>query len=285
MMQFPFHSTSSKQGFTLVEVLVSSFLTLIILGMLFSVLIGTMNAWEGATSKLESSSDTQVAMDLLKSDLSGMVVRQTQYNQEWLYSGPYEIPGTGITNTWMAFLTPSIDRDVVDEDGDPIPGSIVGVSYRTAFWDPLGDDDENADSIFGLYKMMEDPQETFVNILGEDPLVGSGGYWTEAVDSAGFLMPHVVRFAVTWLVRDPAETDLVRYDETYEIRLTNVLRIDDVIQPGATLEAAEITITTISNEGMQRFRFFEGSGNEAGALSRIIRDFGRTNTIRVPIHY
>jgi type II secretory pathway pseudopilin PulG len=312
------NSSASRQGFTLVEVLVSSFLTLMILGMLFSVLIGTIDAWEGATSKLEASSDMQLSFDTLRSDLSGMIVRQTQDDQEWLYSGPYYLDNNGdfqwgvgsgseVTNTWLTFLSPSIDRDP-DEDG-----SIVGLSYRTAYFDPLtGDSNASSDptsdyKVFGLYKDMETPRVTFTDILrfGSDyQLIGSTsgeGYWGDTttttnlrdIETDGFLMPHVVRFAVTWMVRDPEEPELERYDETFEVRLGNRLEIRNdagtLVVPDGTggerLVAAEISITTISNDGMQRYRFFEGTANAAGQLPRIIQDFGRTQSIRVPIEY
>lgn len=314
------NSSASRQGFTLVEVLVSSFLTLVILGMLFSVLIGTIDAWEGATGKLEASSDMQLTFDVLRSDLSSMVVRQTRDDQEWLFSGPYHLDNNGdfqwgvssgneVTNTWLTFLSPSIDRDPTED------GSIVGLSYRTAYYDPLtgntqaDSDDSSEYKIFGLYKTMQTPRETFTNILrvpDNNQLIGSEageGYWGDVetdppyasgpyLQTDGFLMPHAVRFAVTWLVRVPGQTELDRYDETHEVRLSNRLEIWNDAggievdgTGGEKLVAAEISITTISNDGMQRYRFFEGGGSPAGQLPSIIRDFGRTQTIRVPIEY
>ena len=292
--------TPSRQGFTIVEVLVSSFLTLIILGMLFSVLIGTMNAWEGATSKLSANSDSQLTLDLLKSDLTGLVARQTQDNQEWLFSGPYHItsggdfawgvgPNSELTNSCIAFFSPAVDRDMND------PGSIVAIMYRTEYMDPLDPLTGNF-PIFGLYKSMEDPQVTFDNVFRFPPnneLMGSGGdgYWGSQGSSIldvfpeGFMMQHVVRFSVSWLVRVPGQPDLFRYDELNTVRLSNILKINGASVPGAKIEAAEVTITTISDEGMQRFRFFEGSGNAAGQLSRIVSEFGKTQTLRVPINY
>ena len=290
--------TSSRQGFTLVEVLVSSFLTLMVMGMLFTVLIGTIDAWEGGTSKLEAGGNTRAALDLLKSDLEGLVARQTQYNQEWLYSGPSHIDSDGDfqevastssrpTNTMMAFFSPSLDR-APNQQGD-----IVALSYSVWYQDPISPD-SNITPIFGLYKGMTTTEEAFNDVLGSPllPKPGTPGFWWTSsanplmYDSSGFLAPHVVHFTVTWLVRYPGQSNLTRLDESHIVRLSNILEVtgpngDD----GGKIEAAEISITTISEEGMDRFRFFEGTANQAGQLPQIIDEFGTTHTIRVPITY
>lgn len=301
--------TSSRQGFTLVEVLVSSFLTLIIMGMLFSVLVGTMNAWEGGTSRLKSAGDARLALDILKTDLESLVARQTQYNQEWIFSGPYQIDGnddfqagvslTSPVNTWLTFFAPSLDR-AEGQDGD-----IVALSYRTAYQDPISTANRDEDKIFGLYKAMTTTIEAFNNVLGYDTaalLVGDGGglngYWDQGnptpspSESSGFLAPNVVKFAITWLVRKPGDTQLTRYNEDHYIRLSNSLIIYDAnntsapVLEGGKIEAAEVSLTLISDEGMRRFSFLNSTTPITAAQSNaIIKEFGRTHNLRVPISY
>jgi len=77
---------SNRQGFTLMEVLVSSALTVVILTMLFTVLIGAMNAWQTGTNRMQGNADARMALDSIATDLQSMVVRQTSINQEWLYA-------------------------------------------------------------------------------------------------------------------------------------------------------------------------------------------------------
>lgn len=265
-----------RQGFTLVEVLVSSFLTLIVMGMLFAVLMGTINAWEGGTSRLKSSGNARLAMDILKTDLESMVVRQTQYNQEWLVSKPYT-DADGLKNTWLMFFAPSLDRDE-GQDGD-----IVALSYRVAYQDPISTSEIS--KMFGLYKTMINTTNTFNKVLGQSDIIST--YWnatpdTSPTDRAGLLAPNVVKFEVSWLVRDlnNPSNPLFRFGPEKEIQLGNQLRIDN-IQVTGKIVAADITLTTISDEGMRRYRFL----NDPAKLGPIIQEFGRIHTLRVPINY
>lgn len=289
---------SARQGFTLVEVLVSSFLTLIVLGMLFAVLMGTINAWEGGTSRLKASGDARLAMDILKTDLESVVVRQTQYNQEWLYSEPYLV--NGIQNTRLLFFAPSLDRDANQE------GDIVALSYEVAYKDPISPD-SNVNPIFGLYKGMTDTKVAFNNALGQTDIEA---FWTNdstkyqftwgqnisarelALDARGFLAPNVVQFTITWLIRNPTGDKVDRYGPENTLRLSNQLVAENKAPPGwgpytvGKIEAAEINMVTISDEGMRRFSFLNSSSPITPAqTSAIINEFGRTHTLRIPINY
>jgi hypothetical protein len=295
----PSHDKISRQGFTLVEVLVSSFLTLIVMGMLFAVLMGTINAWEGGTSRLKSSGDARLALDILKTDLESMVVRQTQYNQEWLSSRPFHIDGSGAfkwglsgtfsNNTWLTFFAPSLDRDSGQQ------GDIVALSYLNVYQDPISV--AEISPIFGLYKAMTSTIEAFNKAMafGSDALlIGDGsraGYWTEGnpepspSDRKGFLAPNVVNFSVSWMVRKPGESTLTRFDETHFVRLSNSLVIFDssgaIVLSEGKIEAADVSLTTVSDEGMRRYAFL----NDPNKLGPIIKEFGRTHTLRVSINY
>ncbi|MGA0370012.1 MAG: PulJ/GspJ family protein [Kiritimatiellia bacterium] len=289
-------SLNSRQGFTLVEVLVSSFLTLIVLGMLFAVLVGTMNAWQGGTNRLKSSGDARLALDILKTDLESMVVRQTQYNQEWLSSRPFEDQVSKFINSWVTFFSPSLDREAGQQ------GDIVAVSYLSWYQDPIapGIAPSEQVKIYGLYKAMTTTEEAFNNALnyGNDALLteeggGTQGYWTNAPtrpelnDINGFLAPNVIRFTVHWMVRKPGDTELTRVDENHYVRLSNTLNVYGTNGfTGGKIEAAEIFLTTLSDEGMRRYAFFAKNGSvSAQQTQNIIREFGRTHSIRVPINY
>jgi|GEM_PF-1076663 len=291
------YKSPSRGGFTLVEVLVSSFLTLIIMGMLFSVLVGTMNAWEGGTSRLKSAGDARLALDILKTDLESLVARQTQYNQEWILSEPYEVEG--IQNTRLLFFAPSLDRKV-DDSGD-----IVALSYKVAFQDPISPS-SNVEPIFGLYKGMTDTVVAFNNVLGNTDLDvfwsdSSTSYsfsWNEtstpvelALDNRGFLAPNVVQFNITWLIRNATTDNIDRYGPENTIKLSNQLIAENESTGWGPftvgkIEAADVSITSISDEGMRRYAFLNGSGSITAAQSNaIIKEFGRTHTMRVPISY
>ena len=279
-MHTPPKTAQSRSGFTLLEVMVSSFLMAIVMGMLFTILIGTMNAWEGGTSRLQTNSDARMALDMISRDLQSMVARQTQSNQEWLVSRPVEIEGA--TSTWLTFFAPALDRDSGQE------GDIVAISYATGFQDPASTND--IFEIFGLYKQMATTQDTFVDALGQTNILSgfwqAGGTAPDPLLRNGFLVPNVVRFEISWWAKEPGRDDMVRLGPEYEVRLDNVLEVDGSPVPGATLEAADISLTILTEEGMQQARTFAANGNLTEArLSDLIRRFARVHSSRVTINY
>lgn len=279
--------SSKTAGFTLVEVLVSSFLTVVVLIMLFSVLVGTMNAWEGGTSRLQTNSDARLALDLITSDLQSMVVRQTSYDQEWLVSGPpsvfgapdYGVAANGGFTTWLTFFAPSLDRDA-DQEGD-----IVAISYRTAYQDPIAPT-QNIFPLFGLYKSMASTEYTFEFAFGQENIIN--GFWEDQAPNdidnpanpvypAGFLVPNVIRFEVSWWIRHNETGVLARFGPEHEIRLSNTLTIDGE-EWNAKIESADISMTLLTEEGMRLVGILQDQ-------SRLIQEYGRTHTTRVPIQY
>lgn len=280
------NACSSRAGFTLLEVMVSAFLMAIVMGMLFSILIGTMNAWDGGTSRLQTNSDARMALDMIARDLQSMVVRQTQMDQQWLSSEPDEVKG--LTSTWLTFFAPSIDRDTEQE------GDIVAISYRVGYQDPVSTNDYF--EVFGLYKQMATTEDTFRDALGQTELVT--GFW-EGGSSApdpllreGFLVPNVVRFEVSWWVEYPGESSPVRLGSDYLVALNNVLQIGTAgatmpaFYPGAKIVAADITLTVLDDQGMQDAQLLDEAGSlNADKLEDLIRLHGRVHTSRVKITY
>jgi hypothetical protein len=286
-----FEHNNNRQGFTLVEVLVSSFLTLVIMGMLFRVLMGTMDAYDGGTSKLKSSGDARFALDILKTDLESMSARQTTFDQMWLASHPAD-PGNNDYNTELTFFAPSLDRDS-EQVGD-----IVALRYEAIYQDPISETDIKP--IYGLYKTIpstdteSETEVAFNYALGQSDILTD--FWNDIdPDRGGFLAPNVVRFRVAWWIRHstggPPER-IERFDATHFVSLNNVLRVWDeggtLIIEGGRIESAEVALTTITDEGMRQYAFFrdQGPGGDlSDRLNRIINDFGQSHTMRLPIYY
>ncbi len=259
-----------RRAFTLIEVLVSSALTLIVLGMLFMVLLGVMNAWEGGTSRLQTNSDARLALDLIARDLEAFVSRQTTSNQEWLVSKLISVTDapSEIKSAWLTFLAPTLDRDAGQ------PGDIVALSYAVGFQDPLSTN--SYVPMFGLYKAQASTTDTFKNALGLDDLTK---FWEprNPIDRIGFLCPNVVDFKITWWVRDLTaafNTPLIPVPADVEVRLGNELNLGAQYQ----LEAADIRLTILTEEGARLTRL--GTLTQE-RLEKIIEQHGRTHTQRV----
>lgn len=297
---------STRQGFTLMEVLVSSALTVVILTMLFTVLIGAMNAWQTGTNRLQGNADARMALDSIAQDLQSMVVRQTTLGargQEWLYSelrpvyGLSDVPNKN--SMQLYFFAPSLDRQPGQQ------GDIVAIQYQVAFADPLrGDPDGNVTStdynIFGLYKRMESTLDTFQFVLGQEDIWVS--YWQgrNVPRPRDLMIPNVVDFSIKWNVNGNGDTgpaDVILPGgvnfEVNALRLNNALRAGPSMSdsdledfPSYKLESADISLTILTDEGMRMVQTFtRGPGLNTDNLNRVIREHGRVYTKRVKIEY
>lgn len=303
----PYPSPSQRQGFTLVEVLVSSAITLIVLSMLFSILLSAMTAWQAGTSRLQTNSDARLALDLIAQDLQSMVARQTTLDQQWLVSGEIAVPRVNIANemnftadlqsTWLTFFAPSLDRDPGQQ------GDIVAISYAVVYQDPLTSDANRAHPILGLYKTMISTRGTFLHALGNEDIIS--GFWeNQALDAhvndtehedhlnrdwtqrRGFLVPNVANMSIRWRARstqDPSQ--ILDLDASQVVRLSNSLSVDGTSIP-YRLEFADVSLTLLTDEGMRQFRTLaRGNQLDNARLQQLIREHGRVHTQRVKIEY
>ncbi len=289
---------SRRQGFTLMEVLVSSALTVVILTMLFTVLIGAMNAWQTGTNRLQGNADARMALDSIATDLQSMVVRQTSlgmFGQEWIISEPSTLENLpdsiNLRSTRLFFFAPSLDREPGQQ------GDIVAIHYQVAFADPLrGNIDGTAAStdynIFGLYKRMASTEETFRKVLGNEDIWT--GYWigNASPRSEDLFIPNVVKFDVSWniLVQgDPDDEDDLAGQrvENELLRLrNNLISVTHQMSMPKRIESADISLTILTDEGMRMAQTFaRGPGLNNDNLQRIIREHGRVYTKRVKIQY
>jgi len=271
--------SSKRSGFTLIEVLVSSALTLVFMAMLFAVLIGAMNAWQAGTGRLQGNADARMALDILSSDLQSMVARQTTYGQEWLVSDLIATPNdpAGRSATNLIFFAPSLDRDSGQQ------GDIVAINYRIGFFDPLAPNSNRADTlIFGLYKTMATTADTFTDALGLQDI--RNGFWNSRNTLAreALLIPNVVDFKVSWIVELPNGSTRL---EPSGVILRN--QLFTASHPTAVrIVSAELSLTILTDEGAGRVQTL-AAGNQLNParMNSVIEEFGRVYTKRVQIQY
>lgn len=276
------HAYAGREGFTLMEVLVSSALTLVVLSMLFGVLMGAMSAWQTGTTRLQGNADARMALDMITRDLQSLVARQTTTNQQWLVSGRIDISENsnpyGNQTTWLTFFSPSLDRDPGQE------GDIVAVSYRVGYLDPMTDDANSNYKIFGLYKDMATTEDTFINALGQEDIIN--GFWMgrNPLARRGLIVPHVVDLDIQWHL---LLADGQRATERQYITLNN--QADSTSYPAPAIrriEAADVSLTIVSEEGARRLQLLARSGSVTNdQLQSVVREFGRVFTKRVNIEY
>ena len=226
---------AQQSGFTLVEVLVAALITSILILVLFQVTVGALDAWRNGTARLRSNADARVALDLFARDVEMMLLDGTSstVNQQWIVSRPDVITNNAafgeITNTWLMFFSPSIDRNSGQR------GDISAISYRVAYQDIISTNTTGFE-VFALYKTIVNTTNTYIHALATSNIVDNfwgsdlvlfrgsdfgpynwtnntaniSGYNGETISTtnrADFLVPNVVDFSVAWTVRH-AESNL-----------------------------------------------------------------------------
>ena len=101
----PRKARTPARGFTLVELLVAMAILAMMLTLMFSMLSGSMAAWEGGSKRIEAAQTARVGLNLIANDL-----RRAISSQQVSYTSN----GTAITNTipFVAIDTPTSTIDL-----------------------------------------------------------------------------------------------------------------------------------------------------------------------------
>ena len=106
------HYRYAKKGFTLVELLVATAILAMMVGLMFSMLSGSMAAFESGNKRIEAAQIARVGLNIIANDL-----RRAIADQQISYTSN----GTRIVNTipFLAVDTPAT-TDTIDLEGAPV---------------------------------------------------------------------------------------------------------------------------------------------------------------------
>ena len=104
------HYRYAKKGFTLVELLVATAILAMMVGLMFSMLSGSMLAFESGNKRIEAAQIARVGLNIIANDL-----RRAIADQQISYTSN----GTQITNT-IPFLAVNTPTDTIDLGGEPV---------------------------------------------------------------------------------------------------------------------------------------------------------------------
>ena len=104
------HYRYAKKGFTLVELLVATAILAMMVGLMFSMLSGSMLAFESGNKRIEAAQIARVGLNIIANDL-----RRAIADQQISYTSN----GTQITNT-IPFLAVDDPTDTIDLEGAPV---------------------------------------------------------------------------------------------------------------------------------------------------------------------
>ena len=111
----------------------------------------------------------------------------------------------------MVFFSGATDRyngqigvSGVDEGGD-----VSAVGYRLVYKDPIKNETDER-SVFGLYRVLVNPDDTFEDLLGQTQLLSSGGgggpfrrYMEQADEISNFVCENIYSLTVGFVVSYP----------------------------------------------------------------------------------
>jgi len=274
----------SRSGFTLLEVLVASTVSLILIGLILSVTFGVLESYQDTSNGTVQEGDAALALDQMIQDLEGLVVPNL-LGSEALRATPEKIGPHEADAQWLTLLSTSTDED----QSEPVTftGASRSISYRIAYQNPIDGSDENA--TYGLYRSIASAEHTFDNAIGSSNLQNE--YWDNLAatpnptprsptDLDNFLASNVVRFQLRFQYLDTKGNDNPSDDELVWTSPEETLRFArsglTIIDGGASLsiptyERVEVLLTVLTPEGMERLR----SG--VVGLEEAIQRYGQTS--------
>lgn len=276
-------SKNSPRGFTLIELLVAMAITTIIVSVLVSVTALALDTWNRSRAEIRAARQAKSMIDSMARDFESFVSRKGN-SFEWLYAksvaleGPKAIPSPNAID--LIFFSAATDRydGKIGVDGVDNGGDVSTVGYQLTYKDPIAGENEDTYKTFVLYRKIVNPDETFEKLLGKpdlklafDGVAPSGG--DNAIDAeTNFICENVYQFTVTFHVSGVAKADGTLTSVTVPVGLSTdsaeefsvmgngiestFVPVDYTIDQlkAGRLSAAEISITVLSDFGIQQMR-------------------------------
>jgi len=229
-------------AFTLLELLVATTVSIILIGILLSVTQGIISNYTRTQSKLIRQGDTAFALDQAVQDIEGLVIPNVA-GAEALLITPESVKDS--TNTsWLTLLSTVTDRDT--STNPAFNGATRAVSYRVAFQDPLG----GSKPVYGIYRSVVSAKQTFDDIVAQTN--ARSGYWNSASPSPtatdNFLAGNVTGFSVRFLRNDTGQWTLA----TDKVRIGRDGSFVNDLPVSGGFQKAEVSVTALSPQGAQR---------------------------------
>ena len=270
-------SNHSPRGFSLIELLVAMAITTIIVTVLVSVTAMALDTWNRSRAEIRAARQAKSMIDTMARDFESFVSRKGN-TFEWLSAKsvpPDKGPNGSLSPNAidLVFFSAATDRyNGKIGTATDLGGDVSTVGYKLTYKDPIAGAVNDEFKTFVLYRKLVDPKETFEKILGQaiikTPFDSASG---TAIDKEeNFICENVYQFTVTFHVSTTTTTGLKSVtvpvgkgaNSTEEFRITGSGIQTTFIPSGVTndqlkagrLSAAEISITVLSDFGMQQMR-------------------------------
>lgn len=277
-MKTPFKN--SQRGFTLIELLVAMAITTVIITVLVSVTAMALDTWNRSRAEIRAARQAKSMIDSMARDFESFVSRKGN-TFEWLYAksnpsldGP---KGTASPNAIdLVFFSAATDRyNGKIGTATDLGGDVSTIGYKLTYKDPIAEAANDEYKTFVLYRKIVDPKQTFDTILGQAaikvPFDAAGG---TAIDKKeNFICENVYQFTVTFHVNSTTAAGLrsvtvplgksINMVEEFKITGSGInttfappaaAGVTNAELKAGRLSAAEISITVISDFGLQQMR-------------------------------
>lgn len=285
-----------RRGFTLLELLVAISITVLLMVLLMSMVSTASDAWRLGRARLATNSQGAAAMQAFCRDLQSVILRSSPMKSvdadgepplwmEVVETGDQGDGGVTAPTVAVRFFSPVLDRETLF-DPDPatkLAGDVCAVSYQVAYQDPLAAANGQMD-MFGLYREVRDPRDTFDNFLGKSAAFDG---FADTPEANNFLAGDVLDFAVSFVFEKPDGSRVLMAPNT-EFRLTSAgvetgfdgLDGDEGL--GARLVMAQVNVTILDEGGAEQIRVSGLRGNQN--LAKFIDEHGYQFSQQVQVY-
>jgi type II secretory pathway pseudopilin PulG len=275
-----------RQGFTILELLVASAVSIILLGLFLTVSTNILDAWSSSRDSLSSNAKARIVLDTLATDLESAILRSDQgvwlacdllestaTSGRWESSSPQKPTGGqslqidfkdltlsaedyrfGVSGSWICFFASPADAAQSGNSGD-----INAVAYQLIRRKPHSRSSD-ADESYNLYRSVVPADHTL------DEVVEDGGYYIDAFDGASYegqageiiaprndsslLARDVVDFGIAFYTLDGSGRNRASYPSSSGQKYFRVPR-------DGLPTSAEIFVRILEEEGAKRLNAFE----------------------------
>lgn len=208
--------SSSKRGFTLMELMVAMAITTIIVTVLVSITSLALDTWNRSRAELRASRQAKSMIDIMARDFESLVVRKGN-KSEWLsaVSDPTTELGETMKSTnatKLIFFTAATDRynGKIGVPNVDLGGDVSCVAYQLEYKDPIVPGAASKFKSFVLSRLLVDPKGAFDNLLGKTDAtvaaksletVFNAAYPGQVTLPGNFVCENIFQFTVTFHVQ------------------------------------------------------------------------------------
>lgn len=305
--------TQSKRGFTILELLIASAVSIILLGLFLTVSTNILDAWGSSRDSLSSNAKARIILDTLSSDLESAILKddrgvwlactllETTTNSGRWESSPTQKPSGseslridledpqltandyrfGVAGSWIRFFASPIDAS---ESGDG--GDINAIAYQLIRRKPHSRSSD-LDVSYQLYRSVVRGDHTLDEVIEDE------GYFIDAFDGASYegQAGEVItpRNDSSLLARDVVDFGIAFYgtDATDRIRPLYPLpsaATDYRIPQDGRPTSAEIFVRILDEEGAKQLNAYERGlipTDDANFWWNTVNEFSTVYTQRV----